>query len=110
MVFEILYKASKEKKLILIDGGLCHFNKRKDGQLTILEIISIKTGAGSKMLEMLKKVSDINLIIAKCPSDLESNKWWKKRGFTCIREEKTRTTGRKINVWAFEIKSKNKLL
>jgi hypothetical protein len=101
-VFEILYDSAKKEQLILIDGGICQFNLRRDGQLTILAIISIRPGAGSEMLERLKK-EEADFIIAKCPADEESNCWYEKKGFKLIREEKTRTTDRKINVWRFDL-------
>ena len=97
MIFETLYESSQRGELLLIDGGFCHWHLRRDGQLTIREIISIRSGAGTEMLNILKtKHSDS--ILAKCPADLLANKWYSKNGFVCEGRETTKT-GRLINIW-----------
>lgn len=97
MIFETLYKSSKRNELLSIDGGFCHWHLRRDGQLTIREIISTRPGAGSEMLEQLKQ-QPAQSIFAKCPIDLESNEWYQKRGFTLESTETTKS-GRKLNHW-----------
>lgn len=97
MVFESLYEALRRKELILIDGGMCRYRTRIDGQLTILEIISSKPGAGSRMLKMLQEKKSL-YILAKCPADLSANDWYKKKGFR-LHETETTKSGRKVNVW-----------
>lgn len=98
MVFEVLFEAVKRGELMLIDGGLCHWHLRNDGQITIREIISIRQGAGSEMLAKLKKVADASSIFAKCPAELEANGWYRRRGFQCEGEEETRS-GRVVKLW-----------
>ena len=56
MCFEQLHESSNRNELILIDGGMCHWHLRRDGQLTIREIISTRPGAGSTMLDTLRGV------------------------------------------------------
>jgi hypothetical protein len=97
MIFETLYESAQRGELLLIEGGFCHWHLRRDGQLTIREIISIRSGAGTEMLEFLKRQS-AKSIFAKCPVDLDSNSWYAKRGFDLERTETTRT-GRKLNCW-----------
>ena len=97
MIFEPLWKSAKNNELILIDGGMCHWHLRRDGQLTIREIISTRPGAGAEMLAELKR-QPARSIFAKCPVDLEANDWYKKRGFELEQVETTRT-GRKLNCW-----------
>ena len=97
MIFETLYESSKRNELLLIDGGFCHWHLRRDGQLTIREIISTKPGAGSKMLDILK-TKDAHSIFAKCPEDLEANKWYQKKGFVLEGMEITKS-GRKLKLW-----------
>jgi hypothetical protein len=97
MIFEALYEASQHGELLLIDGGFCHWHLRRDGQLTIHEIISTRSGAGSEMLAYLKK-QPATCIVAKCPVDLPSNDWYRRRGFALEQTEITKT-GRKLNVW-----------
>lgn len=97
MIFETLWAASKKGELILIDGGFCHWHLRRDGQLTIREIISQKPGQGKRMLAMLKK-QPCTSIFAKCPADLASNEWYAKQGFE-LETTSTTKTGRKVNHW-----------
>lgn len=97
MIFETLYESAQRDELLLIDGGFCHWHLRRDGQLTIREIISIRRGAGLEMLEQLKQ-HPAQSIFAKCPVDLEANDWYGRRGFVLENIETTRT-GRRLNHW-----------
>lgn len=101
MIFETLHESSKRDELLLIDGGFCHWHLRKDNQLTIREIISIKPGAGSKMLEILKTKS-AHSIFAKCPEDLQANNWYQKKGFILEGIETTKS-GRKLKLWRLSL-------
>lgn len=105
MCFENLYESSQRGELLLIDGGMCHWHLRRDGQLTIREIISTKPGAGSAMLEQLKNTPGASCIVAKCPVDLASNQWYAKQGFEIVNVESAKS-GRKINVWMLCLKSR----
>ena len=100
MIFETLHESAKRGELMLIDGGFCHWHLRRDGQLTIREIISTRRGAGSEMLEILKQVDGALSIFAKCPVDLPSNTWYARRGFVCEGQETTKT-GRILNLWRY---------
>jgi hypothetical protein len=104
MIFEALWDSVKKGELILIDGGYCRFHLRKDGQLTILEIISLRKGAGSEMLEMLKKFKDkgATSILAKCPEDLVANGWYLHKGFKLEGEERTKS-GRGVILWRLNL-------
>lgn len=97
MIFETLHESSKRGELLLIAGGFCHWHLRRDGQLTIREIISTRAGAGSEMLDCLKRKGAMSLF-AKCPVELEANDWYIRRGFTREGEEVTKT-GRVLNLW-----------
>lgn len=68
MCFENMYESSKRGELLCVDGGVCHWHLRRDGQLTIREIISTRPGAGSEMLTQLRQTAGAKFIIAKCPS------------------------------------------
>jgi hypothetical protein len=98
MIFETLYESSKRGELLLVEGGFCHWHLRRDGQLTIREIISTHPGAGSEMLSRLKQVPGVISLFAKCPVELASNTWYAHRGFTLEGQETTRT-GRLLNLW-----------
>lgn len=98
MIFETLFESAQRGELLLVDGGFCHWHLRRDGQLTIREIISTRKGAGSEMLARLKQIPGARSIFARCPADLESNQWYERKGFkpTGTMESKS---GRAINEW-----------
>ena len=105
MIFETLYASAQRGELMLIDGGLCHWHLRRDGQVTIREIISTRPGAGSKMLRRLIAIavdSDAACIFAKCPADLPANDWYARRGFDFAGVETTRS-GRELKLWRFNL-------
>jgi len=97
MIFETLYESMENGELILLNGGYCRWHLRRDGQITIYEILSLNPGTGSKILEMLKTKGGTS-IFAKCPIDLSANKWYKKQGFILEGEEIT-SSGRKLLLW-----------
>lgn len=97
MIFETLHESAKRDELLLIDGGFCHWHLRRDGQLTIREIISTRPGAGSEMLAILR-MKPAQSIFAKCPADLLANSWYERRGFVLEGIETTRS-GRELKLW-----------
>jgi len=102
MIFESLNAAARTGELILLDGALCHFHLRRDGQLTICEIIVLpeyqRRGIGREILDALRVTPGATSILAKCPADLDSNDWYRHQGFEHEATETTRT-GRTVNVW-----------
>lgn len=98
MIFETLHESAQRGELLLVDGGMCHWHLRRDGQLTIREIISTRKGAGRKMLENLKYTPGATSLFAKCPAELPANDWYQRRGFVLESVETTKT-GRKLNCW-----------
>jgi hypothetical protein len=86
-LMERLIKGRDTKQLILIDGGMCLYNLRRDKQLTISEIISTRKGAGSEMLDRLKKVKGAKSIFAKCPAHWVANRWYERNGFVLEKTE-----------------------
>jgi hypothetical protein len=96
MIFETLKESAERGELLLIDGGYCRWHLRRDGIITIYEIIATRSGAGSEMLATLKAQG--YPIRAKCPAELAANEWYERRGFECVSVETTRS-GREINVW-----------
>lgn len=102
MIFETLFESSQRHELLLVDGGMCHWHLRRDGQVTIREIISIRKGAGGQMLSTLARVAGAKSLFAKCPIELESNRWYKRRGFVLEGQESTKT-GRKLNLWRLNL-------
>jgi len=102
MIFETLYESAQRNELLLIDGGLCHWHLRRDGQLTIREIISTHKGAGSEMIGLLKRTPGALSLFAKCPADLPANGWYARRGFVCEGEEVTKS-GRTLKLWRLKL-------
>jgi len=102
MIFETLNGAAERGELLLVDGGLCHWHLRRDGQITIREIIVLperqRQGIGSGMLEQLKAAPGAIDIFAKCPGDLSANSWYARMGFQCDGIETTKT-GRTLSLW-----------
>ena len=102
MIFETLHDSAQRGELLLIDGGFCHWHLRRDGQLTIREIISTRRGAGGEMLDILRRTPGAMSLFAKCPADLPANAWYERRGFVCEGEGTTRT-GRRLKLWRFRL-------
>ena len=101
MIFETLHDSAQRGELLLIDGGFCHWHLRRDGVLTIREIISTRPGAGSEMLARLRTVSGAVAIVARCPADLPANGWYQRRGFTLVERTFSRR-GREIICWRWD--------
>lgn len=102
MIFETLYESAQRGELLLVDNGMCHWHLRRDGQLTIREIISTRPGAGSAMLAVLKTTPGALSLFAKCPADLAANGWYARRGFVCEGEEIT-PSGRRLKLWRLNL-------
>jgi hypothetical protein len=102
LIFETLFSAARRGELILIDGGFCHWHLRRDGQLTIREIISIRPGAGTEMLDRLRAVPGASSLFAKCPADLEANEWYKKKHFYMEGIEQAKS-GRELKCWRLDL-------
>lgn len=100
MVFETLYDSAQRGELLLVDGGFCHWHLRRDGQLTIRELIVTRPGVGigTAMLETLKRTPNATSLYAKCPTELPANDWYARRGFVQEATETTRT-GRQLKCW-----------
>lgn len=104
MIFESLYESAKRGELLLVEHGFCRFRLRRDGQLTIHEIIVTRPGEGigGQMLTTLTQLPGVKCILAKCPTDLPSNGWYKRRGFQ-LQTTETLPSGRSINVWVLAL-------
>jgi len=102
VIFETLNEAAERGELLLVNGGLCHWHLRLDGQITIREIIVLphlrRRGIGTMMLEKLKAIEGAICIFAKCPCDLPANHWYANHGFMGEGIETTKT-GRRLQLW-----------
>jgi hypothetical protein len=102
VIFETLHESAERGELMLVDGGMCHWHFRRDGQLTIREIISTRRGAGRRMLRRLYAIPKATSLFAKCPADLPSNEWYSRRGFVLEATGPT-NSGRALNHWRLPI-------
>jgi len=102
MIFETLNESAERGELILVDGGMCHWHLRRDGQLTIREILVLPDrrgqGIGAAILARLRAVPGALSLFAKCPAELPANGWYRTMGFDCEGTETTKT-GRRLNLW-----------
>lgn len=85
-------------ELILVEGGILQFYRKKDGDITLSLIISTLPGSGSRMLERLYEKCPGKLITLRCPLTSSANEWWQKKGFRFVRQETTRK-GTVLNVY-----------
>lgn len=101
VIFETLNTSAQNGELFLVDGGMCHWHLRRDGQITIREIIVLPSqqgeGIGAAMLERLRGVRGATSIFAKCPADLPANGWYEHMGFELEQKEEERA--RPLNHW-----------
>src|SRR5262245_65092304 len=97
MIFAALWDSARQGELILLEGGLCRWHLRADGQVTVREIISLRPGRGQALLVRLRAIPGATSILARCPVDLEANGWWRRRGFVLLGTVRT-MSGRAVNV------------
>lgn len=108
MIFEPLNESNELGEFF---GFMCHWHlckrdnpKRgiKADQITIREILVEKSnqgqGLGKALLERLKRVPGATSIFAKCPVDLDSNRWYQAQGFG-LEGQETTPSGRILNLW-----------
>lgn len=105
MIFETLNESNERGELLLVLHGMCHWHLRRDGQLTIREIIVQRGhqghGIGRSMVEKLEALAleaGATSLFAKCPVDLPANGWYARLGFLMEGIETTRD-GRELNLW-----------
>lgn len=109
MIFEKLNESNERGELLLVHGGMCHYHLRRDGQLTIREIIVEKRhqrhGVGRWMLGCLtERHPTATSLFARCPADLPANGWYERMGFVSEGTETTRR-GRTLNLWRLPLES-----
>lgn len=104
MIFEALWDSAQRGELLLVEHGMCHWHLRRDGQLTIREVIVTqpRSGIGAAMLATLRQTEGATCIVAKCPVELSANAWYARQGFAHVTTEQTRS-GRAINVWQLDL-------
>jgi GNAT superfamily N-acetyltransferase len=95
VIFSVLNDAAQRGELRLVDGGLMHYHRRRDGQTTIREIIVLpedrRRGIGRRLVESLWMEG--GRLLARCPVGYEANGFWPKVGFVL------KETMKGVNVW-----------
>ncbi|HEY3281377.1 MAG TPA: GNAT family N-acetyltransferase [Armatimonadota bacterium] len=106
MIFEALSEAADRGELLLVDGGICHYHLRRDGQITIREILVLPErrhqGIGTAMLEHLRQVPGAVCIRAWMPSDLPARRWYEEHGFV-EKDRKRSGAGRSLTLWHLDL-------
>ena len=111
MIFETLNESNERGELLLVLHGMCHFHVRRDGQITIREIIVQRGHQGHGIGRgMVQKLAALGLeagatnLFAKCPVDLPANGWYAALGFALEGTEVT-PSGRRLNLWRMALAS-----
>lgn len=99
MVFQPLHESNLKREFY---GAMCHWHLRRDGQITIREIIVEQSeqgrGHGSAFIERLKQVDGATSIFANCPADLPANGFYRHLGFVLESQKPTRN-GTPMKQW-----------
>lgn len=101
-----LCEAADRGELILIDGGMIHFHRRRDGIITIRELLvlpsSRRHGIGKWLVERIQRDAPAAALWARCPADWPANEFWRAIGFTLISRSK-------VNLWERQPRSSTAL-
>ncbi len=116
MIFVILNQAAEDKELLLVDGGLCHFSQKKNGTVSIHEIIVLpshrRKGIAQSLVQRVRDMHPGCKMRALCPVEYDSNKFWKSIGCEhkgIIKSEGTETR-KQMNVWELEAEEQLELV
>lgn len=98
MIFVALSEAAEKGQLILADGGMCRWHRRRDGVVVIREILVLpgrrRRGVGGDMIRQVLAANGGRVVKAKCPQKYESgNAFWAAMAFTLVE------TKGGINLW-----------
>lgn len=103
MIFEPLNDSNNRGEFY---GAMCHWHLRRDGQITIREIIVEQScqgqGQGRAMIERLKATPGATSLFANCPADLPSNEFYRHLGFELESQIPT-GKGRAMNQWRLRL-------
>jgi len=107
MIFETLYASARRGELILTENGFARYHLRRDGILTLHEILVTRRfcGVGTRLLGRIIEFgrdAGASCVQAKCPADLDANEWYRAKGFVLMGKERARS-GREINCWRLSL-------
>lgn len=86
MIFVALSEAADAGELLLVDGGMCRFHLRRDGVVTVKELLVLpaarRKGVGRALVEAVQERHPTSVLRAVCPAEYDANQFWKNLGFT----------------------------
>lgn len=87
MIFTALEEAAGRGELFLVQDGLLRYHLRRDGQVTIREVLVLpfrrRTGVGRRLIAEVRRKHPSAPIVARCPAGSEANLFWAAIGFRC---------------------------
>ena len=90
MIFAALDEAASRGELILVADGLCRWHLRRDGSVTIREVVVLpcrrRAGLGSRLVAEVRARNPGRPLVARCPACSPANGFWRALGFTYVRE------------------------
>ena len=100
MLFVALNEAAARGELILADGGMLRFHRRRDGVVTIREIVVLperrRAGVGRGLVDRVAALNPGAVLRATCPGEYEANAFWRSLGFTIVAYK---PPGGRLAVW-----------
>jgi GNAT superfamily N-acetyltransferase len=97
MIFVALAEAADRGQLLLCEGGLCRWHRRRDQTVTIRELIVLPThrrrGIGRNLVERVARLNPGCPLSARCPVCYPANAFWRAVGFDLA------DTVKGANVW-----------
>lgn len=104
VIYAALIEASDAGELLLKDGGMCRWHRRRDGAVVIRELIVLPQRRGQGIgRELVEAVVALNpsaaLVRAVCPVSYPANGFWAHLGFSVVERSIIR------NVWELSISS-----
>jgi len=97
VIFQTLLESAERGELLLVNGGMCRYHRRQDGQCTIREILVLPErrcqGIGRRLVEAVRSLAEPQCLVVRCPGNLESNGFWERMGFDLVE------TVEGINTW-----------
>lgn len=106
MIFAALSEAADRDELLLVEGGMCRWHRRKDGVVVIREIVVLPAYRCRKLGRWIVRTvayrSQATVMEAACPDALPANAFWLAIGFLKV-GEKTTKAGGKVNLYRWRV-------